>query len=245
MEPGGWLARPRQQTWKRDLDMPASNPPSVDLFSGGISFLLTLMVLSYLVGDNPAFRVAIHIFIGVAAGYAAAVVWHQVLAVRLFRPLLSGSLPERLLAVVPLVLGLLLLLKLSPRTSNLGNPSMAFLVGVGAAVAIGGAVLGTLFPQARAAMNAFAPVAQKTWFERLGEGIVMLVGTVTTLVYFHFGAKATASGPQRSRLVRWLGWVGQVFIAVTFGVLFAGVFMAALTALIERLNFMITYLSSL
>jgi hypothetical protein len=39
--------------------------------------------------------------------------------------------------------------------------------------------------------------------------------------------------------------VGQVFIAITFGVLFAGVFMAAMTALIDRLNFMISFLSAL
>jgi hypothetical protein len=216
----------------------------VDLFTGGISFLLTLMVLSYLIGDNPAFRMAVYIFIGVAAGYAAAVAWHQVLKPRLFGPLLSGSLAERLLTIVPLVLGLLLLFKLSPRTSRLGTPSMAFLVGVGAAVAVGGAVMGTLFPQTRAAMNALdMSGAGKYWLERLSEGVVMLVGTVTTLVYFHFGAKATASGPQRSKLVSVLSSVGQVFIAITFGALFAGAFVAAMTALIERLNFIITFLS--
>jgi hypothetical protein len=119
---------------------------------------------------------------------------------------------------------------------------MAFLVGVGAAVAIGGAVMGTLFPQTRASMNAFDLTgAGQYWLERLSEGAVMLVGTVTTLVYFHYGAKATPSGPQRPKLVSLLGWVGQVFIAVTFGVLFAGVFVAAMTALIERLNFLITF----
>jgi hypothetical protein len=216
----------------------------VNLITGGISFLLTLMVLSYLIGDNPAFRVAVYIFIGVSAGYAAAVVWHQVLNAQLFRPLFSGSLSERLLAVIPLVLGLLLLFKLSPRTSRLGTPSMAFIAGVGAAVAIGGAVMGTIFPQTRASMNAFdLSSTGQQWLERLSVGVVMLVGTVTTLAYFHFGAKATANGPQRNKLVTVLSWVGQVFIAITFGVLFAGVFMAAMTALIERLNFMITFLT--
>ncbi|HEY5270900.1 MAG TPA: hypothetical protein VII97_11215 [Anaerolineales bacterium] len=214
----------------------------VDLITGGISFLLTLMVLSYLIGDNPAFRVAVYIFIGVSAGYAAAVAWHQVLYLRLIVPLLSGSL----LTIIPLVLGLLLLLKLSPRTARLGTPSMAFLVGVGAAVAVGGAVMGTLFPQARASMNALnLSGAGQYWLEHLSEGVVMLVGTLTTLVYFHYGAKATESGPQRGKLVSLLSWVGQVFIAITFGVLFAGVFVAAMTALIERLNFIITFLSSL
>jgi hypothetical protein len=218
----------------------------VDLVTGGISFLLTLMVLSYLIGDNPIFRIAIYIFIGVSAGYVAAVVWHQVLYPRLLLPLLSAGLGERLLLIIPLVLGLLLLLKLSPRTAGLGTPSMAFLVGVGAAVAIGGAVMGTLFPQTQASMSALdLSTAGPYRFERFFEGTFMLVGTVTALVYFHYGAKATATGAQRGKLVRLLSWVGQIFIAITFGVLFAGVFMAALTALIERLNFIVTFLSSL
>jgi hypothetical protein len=218
----------------------------VDLVTGGISFLLTLMVLSYLIGDNPVFRIAIYIFIGVSAGYVAAVAWHQVLYPRLILPLFSASRGERLLLIIPLVLGLLLLFKLSSRTASLGSLPMAFLVGVGAAVAIGGAVMGTLLPQTQASMNAFnLSTAGQYQLEHLGEGIVMLIGTVTALAYFHFGAKATASGPRRGKLVGIISWVGQIFIAITFGVLFAGVFMAALTALIERLNFIITFLSSL
>ncbi len=218
----------------------------VDLVTGGISFLLTLMVLSYLIGDNPVFRIAIYIFIGVSAGYVAAVAWHQVLYPRLILPLLSASLGERLLLIIPLVLGLLLLLKLSPRPIGPGTLPMAFLVGVGAAVAIGGAVMGTIFPQAQASMNMLNLTnAGQYRLERVLEGIFMLVGTVTALVYFHFGAKATATGPRRGNFVRLLSWVGQIFIAITFGVLFAGVFMAALTALIERLNFIVTFLLSL
>jgi hypothetical protein len=42
-----------------------------------------------------------------------------------------------------------------------------------------------------------------------------------------------------------LSRVGQIFIAITFGALFAGVFVAAMTALIERWNFIITFLSTL
>jgi hypothetical protein len=169
-----------------------------------------------------------------------------VLYPRLILPLLSASLGERLLLIVPLVLGLMLLLKLSARTASVGILPMAFLVGVGAAVAIGGAVMGTLFPQTQASMKALdLSTAGQFWLERIFEGTFMLIGTVTALTYFHFGAKATATGPQRGKLVSLLSWVGQIFIAITFGVLFAGVFMAALTALIERLNFIITFLSSL
>ena len=73
--------------------------PSHDLVTGLLSFLLTLMILSYLVGDNPAFRVAVYIFVGVSAGYAAAVAWWQVIYPKVLLPLLTGSLIERLLAL--------------------------------------------------------------------------------------------------------------------------------------------------
>ena len=223
--------------------MPVTHPH--DLITGIFSFLLTLMILSYLIGDNPAFRVAVYIFVGVSAGYVGAVAWWQVLYPKVFVPLLSGSFLERLLALVPLVLGVLLLMKLSPRTAWLGTPSVAFLVGVGAAVAVGGAVMGTLIPQTQASFTVFNPAnAEESLLARLFFGAIMLVGTITTLVYFHFGAKATAGGPQRNKLVVWLGWIGQVFIAITLGVLFAGVFAAAMTALIERLNFIWYFLTS-
>jgi hypothetical protein len=210
---------------------------SHDLVTGIFSFLLTLMILSYLIRDNPAFRVAVYIFVGVSAGYVAAVAWWQVLYPKVFIPLLHGNVAERLLALIPLIFGALLLMKLSPRTAWLGTPSVAFLVGVGAAVAVGGAVMGTLIPQTQASFNVFNPTsASESWLARLFFGAIMLVGTITTLVYFHFGARSTAGGPQRSKLVIWLGWIGQVFIAITLGVLFAGVFAASMTALIERLN---------
>ncbi len=217
---------------------------NLDFVTVIVSFLFTLMVLSYLVGDNPFFRLAIYIFIGVSAGYAAAVAWHQVLWPRLFMPLIYGSTLERALALVPLLLGMLLLMKLSPRTARLGNPAMAFMVGAGAAVAVGGAVLGTLFPQAQASINFFDLRSGGIVSERIFEGSIVLVGTLTTLVYFNFSAKVTPSGPRGSRLVEVLSRIGQVFIAITFGVLFAGVYTAAMTALIERLSFLWNFIAS-
>ncbi len=217
---------------------------SLDLITASVSFLLTLMVLSYLVGDNPLFRLAIHIFIGVSAGYAAAMAWHQVLSPKLVQPLLSGNMLERSLILVPLLLGVLLLMKLSPRTARLGNPAMAFMVGAGAAIAVGGAVLGTLFPQILASINLFDLETVGSIPERLFEGSIILIGTLTTLAYFHFSAKATPSGPQSGRLIDVLGGIGQVFIAITFGVLFAGAYAAAMTALIERVYFLLNFIAS-
>lgn len=217
-----------------------------DLIGVIVGFILTLLVLSYLLGDNPLFRLSVHLFIGVAAGYATIVTIYSVILPRLFVPLLGGNRGERLLALIPLLLGVMLLTKISPRLARVGNFSMAFLVGIGAATAIGGSVMGTLFPQIGASVNAFdwqiLQASDANLWLQIFNGAILLVGTVSTLAYFHFGGRAQPGQNQRFQmLLDRVRPVGQVFIAVTFGFLFAGVYAAALLALIERLNFMVEF----
>jgi len=218
---------------------------SLDFLSAVFGLILTLMIFSYLLDDNPLFRVAVYLFIGVSSGYAATVVCYQVLAPKLLAPLKTGDPNQLLLAIIPLLLGISLLAKLTPRISWIGNFAMAVLVGVGAAAALGGAVLGTLLPQVQAAINAFdfrSAATASGAFLGLLNGIVMLVGTVFTLGYFHFSAGRAPDGtPSRNRVFELVAWIGRIFIAITLGVLFAGVYMSALTAMIERLGFVINF----
>ena len=221
----------------------------LDVISGLVGLILTLMIFSYLIGDNPLFRVAVYIFIGVSSGYAASVVWHQVLVPKLFGALQIGNPNQLILMIIPLLLCVSLLAKLSPRIAWIGNFAMAVLVGVGAAAAIGGALLGTLIPQARASMAAldFRSAASGTdAFLGLLEGTVMLAGTVFTLASFHFSASRAPDGTaERNRILEIIAWIGRLFIAITLGVLFAGVYMAALTAMIERLSASINFIRQL
>jgi hypothetical protein len=217
----------------------------IELISALIGLLLTLMVFSYLIGDNPLFRISVYLFIGVASGYAAAIVWHSVLVPKLFQPLMTFN-P---LAVVPLVFGVSLLAKLSARTAWFGSFAMAVLVGVGAAAAVGGALIGTLLPQTQAAIDGFDILSAGSGLEaasRLLEGVIMLGGTVFTLASFHFSAGRAADGiPKRNQILEGIAWVGRIFLAITFGVLFAGVYMSALTAMIERLSFVLNFIRGL
>ena len=123
---------------------------------------------------------------------------------------------------------------------------MAYLVGVGAAVTIGGAVLGTLLPQINASFGDFdVDLAVSRGINpafMILNGAFILLGVVGTLAYFHFGARQKADGSvKRNILVETLTLIGRVYIAITFCVLFAGVYMAALTALIERLGSLRTF----
>jgi hypothetical protein len=222
---------------------------SIEIISALVGLLLTLMVFSYLIGDNPLFRIAVYIFIGVSSGYAATVIWHNVLVPKLFQPLATTDPYQLLLSIVPLIFGMSLLTKLSPRISWIGNFAMAVLVGVGAAAALGGALLGTLIPQLQASIDAFdfrtAGGGVNAAFQ-LVEGTVMFFGTVLTLASFHFSAGRTADGtPKRNSIIEGIAWVGRIFIAITLGVLFAGVYMAALTAMIERLSSLISIIRQL
>jgi len=215
---------------------------SIELISTLIGLLLTLMIFSYLIGDNPLFRVAMYLFVGAASGYAAAVVVRGILLPKL-ELLQSNDFNQILLVVIPLLLSVTLLAKLSPRISWIGNFAMAVLVGVGAAAAIGGALIGTLLPQAQASMDAFSVrLGGTNILAVLFQGGIMLLGTVFTLASFHFGATRAQDGTiKRNPIFNGIAWFGRIFIAITFGVLFAGVYMAALTAMIERLSSFINF----
>jgi hypothetical protein len=214
-----------------------------------VGFFLTLFVFSYLLGDNPLFRLTMYLFVGVAAAYASVMVIYQVLIPKLILPYMSGTPQQKVSLLIPLVLSIMLVSKIIPKLSSIGNLPLGYLVGVGAGVAIGGAVIGTIAKQVEASINVFSSqqlaATGSGYFLSLVEGGVMLLGTICTLAYFHFGARSK-SGVQNKRLflVEWIAALGKIFIAITLGAIFAGVFIAALTALIERIDYIHSLFSS-
>jgi hypothetical protein len=224
---------------------------TADLIGGLVGAVLTLMVFSYMLGDNPLFRFAIHLLIGVSAGLAAAVAIRSVILPQLIHPLFSmfdGQLDVvSFLPIVPLLLSLLLLSKLSDRIGRAGNVVMAFLVGTAAAAVVGGGLFGTLFPQVIAATELL--VVQPGSYPNPLDGLIDLVsvrllglaGTILTLIYFQFGTLAVPKPDgQRPFWLENLARAGHLFIAVTFGAIFAGVFAAAIAAFIERWSFLLS-----
>jgi len=202
----------------------------LDLVGAAVGTLLTILILSYIIGDNPLYRLALHVLVGATVGYGAAVASVAVF-LRIVFPALQGETTERYGIVVPLVLGLLLLFKGFPRWASVGNLSTAFLVGVGAAVALGGALLGTIIPQTTAASSFF------TWLQGGAPGLVngMLVvgGTICALLAFSF---TTPRQPSIQGL--WnntVGLIGRAFLLAAFGAAFAAALTASLTVLIGRI----------
>ncbi len=207
--------------------------PIGDLIWGVIGFLLSILVFSYLIGDNVLFRLAIHLFIGVSAGVVAVMILYQVIYPRLLLPFISGTNVQKGITLIPFILSILLLFKVTPRGNKVGLLSSSLLLGIGVAVTIGGAILGTLFPQINATIS---PFGKGTTFNNLLEGLLILVATVTSLLYFYFGAKLEMGRPlKRPAWIEWSAKVGQIFILITLGAIFAGVYITSISALSERL----------
>jgi hypothetical protein len=210
---------------------------------GVIGFLLTVMILSYLIRDNLFFRLAAYLLIGLTAGYLVVLLVNRVLLPQLIWPMGTASWSQRLWLLIPIILVGLLLLGQLPRLGLLSKIPLAYLAGLSAAVAIGGAVFGTLVPQGQAVLDAFDPYRiyadpQLVWMRILDAG-VMILGVVGTLSYFHFGQALKKNNrknaEQRPRILQILSKVGEVFLGVTLGAVFAGVFSTALLALIDRI----------
>lgn len=219
--------------------------PLPELIGTIAAALLTIMVLSYLAGDNPMFRLAVHIFVGVAAGYAGAAAWHGVLRPALVEPVRTGGLASLTnpLLILPWLLILMLVLKVFPGTARAGGAPIAMLVGVAAAVTVGGAITGTVVPQALTAAQSLSPaevspLTGETGLERSLNVVIVLVGTVATLFSFRFSADLAEGAPAGLlRFARILAAAGQGFLALTYGAMFAGALSAALVILAERVQF--------
>lgn len=212
-----------------------------------IGIALTVMVLSYILGDRLFFGVATHILIGVSAGFLALVVIQKVILPYLILPLADTATPGFLLNLVPLALSILLILMLFRRGTQAGAIPLAFIGGVLAALAIIGVTRGTLAPQILSMLGRFAPgqlmhEAQPQWTAIL-EALMILLGVISVLFVFHHRGQAKPGSVVRPAYLDGIGSIGQFFIGITFGALFVGLFSSALIALISSLSEIIHFIT--
>lgn len=203
-------------------------PDSIGLIVGAV---LTILVLTYLIGDSFLFRLAVYILVGAGAAYAAVVVLFDVLWKSINDALGQAALGNReplIVVVVALALGVMVWFKASPRLAWIGNIPMAYLVGVGAATVLGGAIIGTLGPQI---VSAGAPATSPSGGQpTVIMTIIVALGTIVTLLSFGY-YRAGHNSP--IQLVNVAG--RRFFLMIALGAVFALVFMASATLLLDRL----------
>jgi hypothetical protein len=213
----------------------------VEVGLAALGAVLTVLIFSYLLGDNPLYRLALHVFVGASVAYICIVALYGVLVPALTLPD-SGDADAQLLWIVSLigaVLGALLLTRGIQGISWLGDIPLSVLLGVGVGVALGGALLGTLVPQVNAATNPVVPetsVAAEI-FEPLGQ-VVAVIGTATGLMVFSFVSRRRAGGFV-NRLMNGGTRVGRWFVLIGFGAAFGGVLVASLAFFADRVQYLV------
>lgn len=181
--------------------------------------VLTLMIFSYLLGDNFLYRIAIHVFIGAAAAFVLITALESVVIPWINLTILATppDVGRLVLGLVPFAVGLLLLFK-----AALG---LVLVLAVGVALALWGAITGTLIPLAAQTARGFRP-------ENLIEGLIVVIGTVSVLLYFtYLGTRRPNAEPEQAPIFRLPGLVGQAFLVVTLGATYALLIISALTIL--------------
>jgi len=201
--------------------------PTTMLIGTWIAGFLTLAIFSFLYKDNPVYKLAEHIYVGVSAGYWLIYVTFFDVYPMLIQGFQNETGLEKWILLVPGALGLIMLSRWFPRTAWLSRWPIAFTVGIGAGLGITANIQGYVVPQMQATL---LPVTG--WNLVSLNNVILTVGVVTTILYFYF------SKPHKGAL-GWMARIGIVFIMVSFGASFGYTLMARISLLIGRLYFLL------
>lgn len=187
-----------------------------------IAAFLTLCIFSFLYKDNPFYKLAEHVYVGVSAGFWLLYVWEFNVYPMLWQPFFREAGIERYILIVPGLLGLLMLTRLIPKIAWVSRYAIAFTVGIGAGLGITGSIHGFIIPQMRGTLLPLTSL----------NSIILVGGVVTTILYFYFSRehKGVLGGAAR---------VGIVFVMISFGASFGYTVMARISLLIGRVYFLL------
>jgi len=193
---------------------------SWEFFGTTLAAFFTLSLYSFLYKDNPFYKLAEHIFAGMSAGYYVGLIWQTVIKQQLLTPLFSE---KQYLLIIPGILGLLMFTRFFSKVSWLSRFSLAFVVGNTAGISLIRQLHGLILPQTR---STFLNIATFS-------GLVMVLGVISTLIYFYFSKEHKGA----------LGWTAKLgiwFIMISFGASFGYTVMARVSLLIGRTQFLLT-----
>jgi hypothetical protein len=209
-----------------------------------IAAIATLAVLSFLWRDNPVYKLAESVVVGVSAGYVFSVaVWESFVD-----PVIGGILPAQTkawlspgltnahtdwLALVPLVLGMLLLCRLSARLSWLGIFPLAFVVGVFSGWRFVQFIESDLLAQVATMFDPlYVPGAEgAAAVGGILSASLVLVGVLSVLAYFFFSVEHRGPVGGAARVGIW-------YLMITFGASFGFTVMGRIALLAARCEFL-------
>jgi hypothetical protein len=215
---------------------------STDLWTWFGAFL-TLAILSFLYKDNPFYKFAEHLFVGVSAAYWMVIgIWGTLfpnLIAKIYPPAVGFVLPSlasrepEYYYIFPAILGILLLMRLSSKIGWISRWPLAFIVGTTAGLNLVrflrsdfiGQVGNTMIPLIAFKDGAFS-------FLDSFSNIVIFIGVFCGLIYFFFSKEHKGAFGTASRIGVWV-------LMITFGAGFGYTVMARISLLVGRMQFLL------
>lgn len=206
------------------------------IFGIWIAAFFTLCIYSFLYRDNPFYRFAEHLFVGLSVGYGIVLSIHQGLIPFAWDPFWEAVTKREfmgLLRLIPIAIGLLFFARLIPKYSWLIRYPIAILIGIGSGRAIPNVMDANIFHQVHGTLTPFGEIHAGALgpFEVFG-AILMLVGVICTLTYFFFSIEHRGA-------VGGISKVGIIFLMVGFGSAFGNTVMGRVSLLIQRVDFLL------
>jgi len=216
--------------WLHDflLGTPGTTPSVV--VGTWVAAVLTLAIYSFLYKDNPFYRAAESVFVGLGAAYWLAILYHNTLVPKLFSPLFPpAGEPVLWYRVFPGILAVFMLLRFFPKLSWLSRWSLGFVVGMYAGVNTTGFAQGDFVAQIHATVT--TPLTTGGGLS-IALNAAAIVGVIATLVYFFFSKEHRGPIGGAARLGIW-------FLMVAFGASFGYTVMGRVSLLIGRMTFLL------
>ncbi|MFZ5949414.1 MAG: hypothetical protein ACOYXC_01820 [Candidatus Rifleibacteriota bacterium] len=205
-----------------------------------VGALITLCCFSFLIKDNPFYRFAEHLFVGVSAGYYFSMIsFHQVLKPNLLSKIFptmfasgaAAQTPADWSLIIPGILGIMMMFRLSANYSWVSRFTVSFVMGVSTGLAIVYSTQQYLIPQVAKAIR---PLAVAGDYFQSFSNLVLVVGSVACLFYFFFSTEHR--GPVYGNLAR----VGIWYLMLSFGAAFGATVMGRISLLIGRFQFLLS-----
>ena len=195
--------------------------------------LLTLSIFSYLYGDNPFYKAAEHIFVGVSAGYIFTLtfwdtIWPNLFG-RLFPSYVKAGFEFDITYIFPFILGVFMLCRLSKKYGWLSRISIGYIVGMMAGLKFYVFLNSNLLTQIKASTINLSG----TYYNIINE-VIILIGVISGLVYFFFSKEHTGVVGKVSR-------IGVYFLMIKFGASFGFAVMGRISLLIGRFEELIEF----
>lgn len=194
-----------------------------------VAALLTLSIFSFLYKDNPFYKFAEHLMVGVSAGYWVIILYYNTLQPNVVQKLAIG----KWYYIIPTILGLLMWTRMTRKWSWVSRYPLAFYLGIATGVAIPLEMKAKIIEQLNGSVDlvSYMHSAQATFATNLNNTLV-LAGVLASLIYFFFSkAHRGVTGG--------IAQFGIGVLMIGFGASFGFTVMARISLLIERLQFLL------